>query len=52
MYGLSAGTKISDHCREVAIIERFKLEPMYRLSTGTKIIGCCREMAISGVLTV
>ena len=36
----------------VAVVERFKQEPMYGLSTGTKINGCCREVAVSGSLTV
>ena len=33
------------HCIEVAVIERFKQEPMYGLSAGTKISGhYCREL--------
>ena len=34
------------HCIEVAIIERFKQEPMCRLSAKTKISDHCREMSI------
>ena len=36
----------------VAVVERFKQEPMYGLSAGTKISGCCREVAVSGSSTV
>ena len=36
----------------VAVVERFKPEPMYGLSAGTKITGCCREMAVNGSSTV
>ena len=32
----------------VAVVERFKQEPMYGLSAGTKLNGCCREVAVSG----
>ena len=34
------------HCIEVAIIERFKQEPMYGLSAKTKIRDHWREMSI------
>ena len=32
----------------VAVVERFKQEPMYGLSAGTKLNGCFREVAVSG----
>ena len=47
------GTRESCHCREVAIVERFKWESMSRLSAIKS--GCCREVvevAISGGSTV
>ena len=39
-----------DHCREVAIVERFKQESMYGLST--KKSDHCREVAVSKGSTV
>jgi len=37
----------------VAVVERFKQEPMYGLSsTGTKESGPCREVAVCGGSTV
>lgn len=35
---------------DVAVVERFKLEPMYRLSAGQKKSGYCREVAGSGLV--
>ena len=34
------------HCREAAVVERFKQELMYGLSAGTKKCGRCREVAV------
>ena len=34
------------HCREVAVVERFKQTLMCGLSAGTKKSGCCREVAV------
>ena len=36
----------------VAVVERFKQEPMYGLSTGTKESDPCREVAVCGGSTV
>ena len=35
---------------DVAVVERYKLEPMYRLSAGQKKSGYCREVAVSGLV--
>ena len=34
------------HCRDVAIVERFKQESVYGLSAGTKKRGHGREVAV------
>ena len=44
------GTEKNDRRREVAVVEKFKQEPLYWLS-ATKS-GRCREMAVSGGSTV
>ena len=36
----------------IAVVERFKQEPIFGLSGRTKISGHCREVAVSGGLTV
>ena len=36
----------------IAVIERFKQEPILGLSGGTKISGHCRKVAVIGGLTV
>ena len=36
----------------VAVVERFKQEPMFGLSAGIKKSGHCREVAVSGGSTV
>ena len=38
------GAEESKHCREVAVVERFKQESMYGLSSLKS--GCCREVAV------
>ena len=40
------------HCREVAIIERFKQEAIYGLSAETKKSRCCGQVDVSGGLAV
>ena len=36
----------------IAVVERFKQEPIFGLSAGTNIRGRCRQVAVSGGLTV
>ena len=43
---MSAGTKKSNCCREVAVVERFKQEVMYGCPPGQKKSDCCREVTV------